>query len=139
MILDVTVRKSRFIIQTGHAPQDAVNAYHKFVKTTPKPKATKNNKGELCPPPLPLPFPVLFEVPPLREVVSLVVAAELVEDGRSDGVGDGVTLGVAAVITLEVVVAACLAASWRVRTAKFAASTIPWLIMAIVMDDVGSL
>lgn len=29
-----------------------VNTHHKFVKTTPKPRATKKSSGELEPPPL---------------------------------------------------------------------------------------
>ena len=33
--------------------------YHKLVKTTPKPSATKNSKGELVGPPPPLPLPVV--------------------------------------------------------------------------------
>lgn len=43
--------------------KEASATYHKFVKTTPKPRATKNKRGELVgppPPPLPSPlFPVL--------------------------------------------------------------------------------
>jgi hypothetical protein len=31
-----------------------ITAHHRFVKTTPKPKATKKSKGELPPPPLPV-------------------------------------------------------------------------------------
>lgn len=47
-------------------------AYHKLVKTTPKPRATKNNNGELVgPPPL---------LPLLPELVALGIADVVVED-----------------------------------------------------------
>lgn len=40
-------------------PEKIKKSYHKFVKTTPKPRATKNSSGEFPPaaPPLPPPFP----------------------------------------------------------------------------------
>jgi hypothetical protein len=40
--------------ETAMGDEQAVT-YHRFVKTTPKPSATKNNRGELeLPPPLPV-------------------------------------------------------------------------------------
>lgn len=37
---------------------EQAETYHRFVKTTPKPSATKNNNGELELPPPPPPLPV---------------------------------------------------------------------------------
>lgn len=50
------------------------SAYHKFVKTTPNPRATKKSSGELLgpPPPPELPVEVL--------VAALVVLVEVEED-----------------------------------------------------------
>ena len=45
-------------------------AYHRFVKTTPKPSATKNSKGELVGPPPP---------PELGAVVAAGGATEVLE------------------------------------------------------------
>lgn len=54
--------------------------YHKFVKTTPNPKATKKSKGELVgPPPPPPPPPLLL---PLLDVAA----------GELPMVGDGVSV-----------------------------------------------
>lgn len=50
-------------------------AYHKFVKTTPKPSATKNKRGELVAFVSPEPSPLLP-----------VVVAELLEDEVVEGV-----------------------------------------------------
>jgi hypothetical protein len=36
---------------TPHSEQPAAQTYHRFVKTTPKPRATKNSNGD-CPPPV---------------------------------------------------------------------------------------
>jgi hypothetical protein len=49
-------------------------AYHRFVKTTPKPSATKNKRGEL----------VAF-VPPEPSPLLPVVVAELLEDEVVEG------------------------------------------------------
>lgn len=46
--------------------------YHRFVKTTPKPSATKNNSGELELPPPPEPLPPVGLVD--GEDVAVVVA-----------------------------------------------------------------
>lgn len=46
--------------------------YHKFVKTTPKPRATKNRSGELVGPPPP---------PPPPEDVAAAGAGEVAEGG----------------------------------------------------------
>ena len=43
--------------ERGPLPK-AQKTYHKFVKTTPKPNATKNNNGELVGPPPPPPPPL---------------------------------------------------------------------------------
>lgn len=50
---------------------------HRFVKTTPKPSATKNSKGELVgppPPPLPEPVPVVVGLGRANVVVDAIVA-----------------------------------------------------------------
>lgn len=60
-----------------------VSTNHKLVNTTPKPKATKNSKGELVGP---------FD-PPLPEVVEDIVAPEVVDVGVVRGVGVGVEFG----------------------------------------------
>jgi len=52
MILGQWVSKGRWQGREG------VHGYHKFVKTTPKPRATKNSRGELVGP-LPPEEPVL--------------------------------------------------------------------------------
>lgn len=57
-------------VNHGILQLDCHQSYHKFVKTTPKPSATKKSSGELDPP-FPLPFPPLL--PPLVGV-ALVVA-----------------------------------------------------------------
>lgn len=44
--------------------------YHRFVNTTPNPRATKNNKGELV---------ALFELEPSPSLLAVVVAAALLE------------------------------------------------------------
>ena len=54
-----------------------MSTYHKFVNTTPKPRATKNSKGELVgPPPPPL--------PPAGDVDAAGGAGGLVEEGAMD-------------------------------------------------------
>lgn len=54
------------------------DTYHKFVKTTPKPRATKKRSGELVgPPPPPLPSPV-GEAEGETVVVVEVVVADIV-------------------------------------------------------------
>ena len=57
------------------------SSYHRLVKTTPKPRATKKSSGELVGPP-----PPLFELPE-DEVVAAGTAA-LVELGAMDVVDD---------------------------------------------------
>lgn len=86
------------------------NAHHRFVKTTPKPSATKNNSGEepeLLPPPLLL-------LPPL----SLVVAggrAELVDGNDEPG-----SVGVGAAALERILVAVWRAWCWNARTTRLA-------------------
>jgi len=48
-------------------------AYHKFVKTTPKPRATKNRRGELVGPLPPLDEPVLVAAGGSDEAAALGV------------------------------------------------------------------
>ena len=55
-----------------------VGTHHRFVKTTPKPSATKNNKGELPESPLPCPgLPVVVTAP----VAEVVVVADMITLG----------------------------------------------------------
>jgi hypothetical protein len=56
----------------------SIKAYHKFVKTTPKPRATKNSRGD-C----------VVELLPLLELEAVDEAAsvELAVDVKSEGVG----------------------------------------------------
>lgn len=51
--------------------------YHKFVKTTPKPRATKNRRGELVGP-----------LPPLEEPVLVAAGREAAALGAVDVVAD---------------------------------------------------
>ena len=44
-------------VRRKHHAIAPASAYHKFVKTTPKPSATKKSSGELVGPPLPPPPP----------------------------------------------------------------------------------
>lgn len=66
---------------------DALSNYHRFVKTTPKPNATKNNKGldEAGPPPPPPP-----ESEGLGEAVAEEVAVEEMTELRVDDIVEGV-------------------------------------------------
>ena len=65
---------------SARARCDATRTYHKLVKTTPKPRATKKSKGELVGPPPPPP-------PPLLGVGGGGGAGEVV-DTDTDSVGD---------------------------------------------------
>ena len=75
--LSVALVVSEAILHTDDDPtyvstrikQNSWAFYHKFVKTTPKPSATKKSRGELGPLPLPL----------LWEVAAAVAAAVAVE------------------------------------------------------------
>lgn len=58
-----------------------MRTHHRFVKTTPKPRATKNKSGELCGPLL---FPLLLGA---DEVAAIWVIVE-VADGGNDKVVD---------------------------------------------------
>jgi hypothetical protein len=58
-------------------------AYHRLVKTTPNPRATKNSRGELVgPPPLPLPLlaPVAGSWVELGAIVGAVAVKTAAED-----------------------------------------------------------
>lgn len=70
--LAVALVVSEAVFDTDNDPKGEVSyvatspdhiSYHKFVKTTPKPRATKNSRGELVGPP-----------PPLELEAALVVA-----------------------------------------------------------------
>lgn len=55
-----------------------MDAYHKFVKTTPKPKATKKSKGELGP--LPLLDPLVADgVADAEEAEAIAVDADMLD------------------------------------------------------------
>ena len=55
-------------------------AYHRFVKTTPKPKATKKSSGELVGPPPP--------PPPVADVVAAGTGVVVVASEDTGVVGD---------------------------------------------------
>lgn len=61
-----------------------MDAYHKFVKTTPKPRATKKSKGELGPLPL-LDALVADGVADAEEAEAIAVDADMLTDGRGGG------------------------------------------------------
>lgn len=52
-----------------------LSAYHRFVKTTPNPRATKNNSGELVGPPLPVSVPEVVDDGALEVVDDMAVAS----------------------------------------------------------------
>jgi hypothetical protein len=53
--------------------------YHRFVNTTPNPRATKNSSGELVGPPL-LPLPPLVPVVVAEALAALDARADVVDD-----------------------------------------------------------
>ena len=86
--------------------QSPLKAYHKFVKTTPKPRATKNSRGD-C----------VVLLPPLEPApVDDAVSAELVVDSERVGVGVSVVV--------------CVSSTLRATT--FTISTIIWLMIVIL-------
>lgn len=95
------------------------NAHQRFVKTTPKPSATKKSSGdEPCPPPPPFPLPFPLPLLPVSAVVDVGLSKGVVREGRSleearVGSGEEVAEEMALVV-------ACLISCWRVRTAILA-------------------
>lgn len=80
MILHGTHVSYRLAEDVKHASE----SHHRLVKTTPKPRATKNNKGELVGPLLPLPLPLL----PLVEDGIVVGVTGVYEDVVADMVAN---------------------------------------------------
>lgn len=52
----IILKMNKYCVRQGFGGKEA---YHKLVKTTPKPRATKNKSGELVGPELLLLFPLL--------------------------------------------------------------------------------
>ena len=67
------ILREALVIVRSRSPRSETAAYHKFVKTTPKPRATKNKSGELVGPPPP--------PPPPPEDVAAAGATEVAEGG----------------------------------------------------------
>jgi hypothetical protein len=104
-----------------------------LVKTTPKPRATKNNKGELDPEPLSF----LLSVGPGLAVV----AGSVVVDGNMLLVG--LVLGVGAAgdeVMTDVTISEVACRIWysTILATTWALSTIAWLMIAILKVRRGS-
>lgn len=91
-VLDTNNDPIKMVTRANVFPASALNAYHKLVKTTPKPNATKNSNGELVAPEFWL-LPVLLvsiglgavDVPAGPDVLAKLGVAELMKL-----VGDGI-------------------------------------------------
>lgn len=75
------VKRLRDWLQSGNCAALRFLTYHKLVKTTPNPKATKNSNGELVGPPPPPPPPLLL--PPLLDVVAGGTPIVSVDEGSA--------------------------------------------------------